>query len=294
MSDDAWEFGDSDGLSLWPILKVARSREHAYQLEARIGLWNARGVYKCPLRIGDRPGHLEIVQAELPETPEVEWGLIFGNAIHDARVALDALAWELAHVDGAEPADPASVTFPVTETEEKFRRAIARNYSHLPTNAVQRMREVQPFQIENPEESWLRILSMLDNWDKHRGAVFTAPDLDAVELRLGGLTFGDDELAGVTPGFGWQGPTNTVEVGDPIGWLVLDRPIANLQASAHAVIHVNAVVDLVGRALVPASRLAWDIADWVEEALRYIGSGTLPKAGSLPVGPTFEPPPASD
>jgi hypothetical protein len=109
------------------------------------------------------------------QTPPPELGLIAGDAIHNARSALDHLA---VHIDarGALLADvpftdddEKQVQFPITTSPDKFNKAVARRLPHARHEAIDVIERFQPYNVcDSPDIAHIKLLSDLDNVDKHR------------------------------------------------------------------------------------------------------------------------------
>lgn len=112
--------------------------------------------------------------------------------MYNARSALDALAWDLAHSEGATPGAPHRVMFPVTKSEREWETAV-KSLETLPEGPLERMRLAQPWAVESaePTQSWVSILSRLDNDDKHRGRVVALPMQESIGLDMNGLSLGE-------------------------------------------------------------------------------------------------------
>lgn len=162
----------SRDLSTWPNLKLARARQLAWDLHARIDLAVASTAKLVPAYSADR----RVVVFCMPAVSEAtlsEWALLAGDVVHNYRSALDAFAWELAHLDGAEPAEQVKprIVFPICLTEQKWVSALKGYMRTLPPFIRSRLGSVQPYRFERPSEGIFAILHRLDILDKHRGAL---------------------------------------------------------------------------------------------------------------------------
>jgi hypothetical protein len=99
---------------------------------------------------------------------------VIGDAIHNLRVALDHLAWQLVIASGGQPND--STAFPILEIAPAPNR-----YGHtrpqIPPGVSKEMRkvldEVQPYKLAKPANHDLMVLHRLDINDKHRQLLIT-------------------------------------------------------------------------------------------------------------------------
>jgi hypothetical protein len=119
--------------------------------------------------------------------PDLDWGLIIGDAAHNARSALDHLAYQLLIVGlgrDLTDADPEAqrIMFPVFEDPGKFRSNGERRIAGLRDVDRARIEELQPYNAWDegiwgphqmpgppaPVATYLGEVSRLDNADKHR------------------------------------------------------------------------------------------------------------------------------
>jgi hypothetical protein len=105
---------------------------------------------------------------KVPSVPPV-LSAIVGDAVHNLRVSLDHLAWQLVIATGREPG--ARTSFPVRWTPP---RPDANGYSlpqifpGVPMDLRMTLDEVQPYKLPKPAHHSLAVLSKLDNKDKHQ------------------------------------------------------------------------------------------------------------------------------
>lgn len=171
-------------IEAWPMLKWRRAIEHIHGLSARVEIFNERRTYAAPIRLSLDGTALEFLRPEGVQPPLEEWALYFADAIHNLRAALDSLAWELAVMNGAAPANPRRVRFPVTRTEADWQSAV-KDLDTVGENFLSRIKRVQPFSEKGPLEHHVFImLTKLDNADKHRRTLVSRFDL--FELEFGG------------------------------------------------------------------------------------------------------------
>lgn len=176
----------------WSRLKLTRSWWLFSELLGRVETWNASGEFAADVRVLDDRTALEFLTPAGFRPPVAEWALLVGDAVHNARSALDALVWDLAHSDGATPANPTRVAFPITTTAREWKNNV-KSLETVPEGPLERIRLAQPWvaSSDNIHGDWLKILSRLDNDDKHRGRVVAVPLEESVELHFDGLTLGD-------------------------------------------------------------------------------------------------------
>jgi hypothetical protein len=109
--------------STWPNLKHARAVALFREFQGRIETWSAGQPFTTDKVISD-DGLLASVILRVRQPPPIdEWAVIFGDAVHNLRSALDSLVWELAHFDGQVPRNPRGLYFPVVTDSMKWPRA---------------------------------------------------------------------------------------------------------------------------------------------------------------------------
>jgi hypothetical protein len=124
----------------------------------------------------DQGCHLVCVQFDsLPSSfgsKAEEIGLILGDVLHNARAALDYVAWQLARLHlKREPTECESrkIQFPLAKKARYFRRSQVSDY--VSSDAFKEMERHQPY-LPDPgginETNTLAILRDLSNSDKHR------------------------------------------------------------------------------------------------------------------------------
>jgi hypothetical protein len=144
-------------------LKLARGREHLDALDREIRrflddkFYTAIGEYDF-----DKAKYLVRFKILKPISQH-RWGLILGDAVHNARSALDYIAWRLA---GSDPNDFRTL-FPICNVPAKFHSAphrLARMHPEIRTV----IRDLQPYQGLDPNHNPLWLLEELDARDKHK------------------------------------------------------------------------------------------------------------------------------
>lgn len=195
-------------------LKLDRGREHQQELAAVLEEFRAGKPYTLEPEDTDRPDRIAYrlrIHAEMPRRAS----LVLGDAIHNIRSALDALAYEMARRHLGSPLSDAqakATAFPCLKTPTAFDGFMKERGRDLLYGDAERraFRRCQPFWVSEMYETlaakpnateygqsmiWspLNRLTVIDNVDKHRhlniGVLW--PDL---------LYWGSDE-------------------GDPTGWV---------------------------------------------------------------------------
>lgn len=102
------------------------------------------------------------------DPPNDEWALVLGDVIHNLRSALDVLVWSCAAPETLTPSQQRDLAFPILTDASKWDRARRRRLQSVPDDVVERIRNVQPFNIDEPRLDYLAVLHDLDITDKHR------------------------------------------------------------------------------------------------------------------------------
>jgi hypothetical protein len=118
-------------------------------------------------------GKTFLVKVRVPETPDLRWGVMLGDAIHNLRCALDHCVWELVQRNvraGFKPKPTESqgraIQFPIAHTRATFESALVMRF--LTTRQITFLRWRQPYRRPWPEATPFSELGWLSNTDKHR------------------------------------------------------------------------------------------------------------------------------
>jgi len=177
-------------ISSWIEMKLSRSLHHLQDLQGRLQLWDAAGHTWLDLTLSnDRKTVTSVLRVDaLP--PLAEYSLILGDAVHNARSALDALAWELSHLNHAKPDDEKAIYFPIATRKGEWddkgpRKGWATKLATIPEPYLTRIREVQPYnQKADPQNSGLAVLAQMSNQDKHRGMISASANANQIDLEF--------------------------------------------------------------------------------------------------------------
>lgn len=184
------EFIEGTDVSMNPRELLNRGIEQLQELEQAIQRWAAAA----------RPRLEQSVDAELTwvrttvridqEAPTRRWSLLLGEAVHSFREALDALAWDLAHVDGKTPAKETRVYFPIVSTGRDWRSAQG-GLDSVPPAARARILSIQPIAIgADLRTNVLWAINKFDVDKKHRGQLIAGK----IDWAPGDLGRGEWEL----------------------------------------------------------------------------------------------------
>lgn len=153
------------------LIKLERARELFDSLEHDVDGWNEEHQLMAPVRAPhDGNPRLDFFRPEaLEEIPMPAWESRFHDGVHNLRVALDSFCYELCHLE--QPArEPGRIHFPITDHANEW-AARTRFLATMPPPLLERVRQCQPWarpDSQNPDP--LRLISRLDNVDKHRAA----------------------------------------------------------------------------------------------------------------------------
>lgn len=155
------------------MLKLVRANRQAGTLWQGFNEWLASVSPQTRAEFSDG-GRRAVLLANLPsEPPTEEWALQYADAVHNFRAALDGLAWEVAHLDGARPSASAarSLYFPMARSAEQWDATVKKSLKSVPRDVLERIRSVQPFMARTTEELPTVLLHELDRADKHRSSL---------------------------------------------------------------------------------------------------------------------------
>ena len=93
-------------------IKFGRARLHLTELAATVRAFEERAPFTAEGTI--EPNGDQVWRAVVREQPPIEWGAVAGDVIHNARVALDYLVWQLVLANGGTPSS--THQFPIGES----------------------------------------------------------------------------------------------------------------------------------------------------------------------------------
>lgn len=163
-----------------PKLKLERAKQHLRDFAEA----NKRFFDSNPYEIviednpeADRREH-RVIRAE---APPVELPLRAGDAIHNARSALDHLIWQLVIANNGQP-DELTTEFPIWRSEAKFKAGRPGKAYGIGKEALDILYGLQPYKGGN-NSLWL--LHKLDIVDKHRLLLAVASAEQSVVIDFG-------------------------------------------------------------------------------------------------------------
>lgn len=167
----------------WADLKWSRGNAHIALLQARFFEWQASAAVSIDAVLREDCLAIDFI-ARLPRgIPKESWSLDMGDAIHNLRSALDAIAWGMAHYKDAEPTRPKMVYFPICSDEQQWKKALKDWVGEINPELQERLRIMQPFtHLQSGEFSILSMLHDLDIQDKHRDVLTVSAHLHEITL----------------------------------------------------------------------------------------------------------------
>ena len=158
---------DSSLIKCWH--KVRRAREHLQSFRIYSQGFLATNAYSViPEYDAKQRKYLWRLNILKP-IPQTDWAGIIGDSIHNARSALDYLAWRLA---GSDLSDRDTL-FPIYDTVGKFNASRWR-LKRIHPDAIKELGKLQPYARNDLKISNLWILQELDARDKHKLLTMTA------------------------------------------------------------------------------------------------------------------------
>lgn len=167
----------------WPNLKWARAKVHLAALSTSFEEWQASAPIIIEGVLRDDGETVDLIMRVPRGIPGHEWSLSLGDAIHNLRSAFDAVAWGMAHHNEAAPRRPKQVSFPVALDVDQWDRAVAAWIGDIDPEYQHRIAIMQPYTFAPPgADTFLSILTDLDNRDKHRNLIDVSANIDQIDL----------------------------------------------------------------------------------------------------------------
>lgn len=217
---------------LWPYLKWGHALRHANTLIHDYKLWRGSLGEETRAEYSDDRRVVTFYATLATSPPTHEWSLTFGDAIHNYRSALDALAWSMANLDDNRPDAQYEkyVYFPMKRTREAFEKEARTKLSSVPGFILERMARVQPYHVkpgEAVEDGIALVLHDLDIADKHKATIeaqAVAANLTSYSLSIRTSQDGDPFDPSAMSAT-WLAPERAVRDGDPILRCTFSSPI---------------------------------------------------------------------
>ena len=152
------------------LLKIDRAKTHLNDFDRRAERIKT-ACRKAVIRERDEQRSEYVFRFNrVPAVPALLIAVI-GDAIHNLRVSLDHLAWQLVIATGSTPRTKDVTTFPILEvlpTADHWGRALPQITPRVPKTLREVLDEVQPYKRAKPAHHELAVLHQLDISDKHR------------------------------------------------------------------------------------------------------------------------------
>lgn len=211
-------------LSWQPYMRVERARGLSLALAADIRCWARSGAAIGWLHPTDDPLRLDLVLQVNRVPPMTEWSMRVGEALHHLRAAMDGLAWDIAHMNGAVPADPRRVEFPVCPAPSAWSRACKFGtwLADIPADLRARVEALQPF---NQPDGFLAQAHSMNIADKHRGLLSGRGQVAGFETTAFALDAGKVDPAEFDLRFETPEVGPVLEDGAKLAWAQLSHPL---------------------------------------------------------------------
>lgn len=150
-----------DDLTLGPLLKVRRAKQHINDLSAAIDAFLAERPYRLMLRQSPKTrDQVLFVKTDKP-VPD-EFALILGDAVHNLRTALDLLVFGMV---GDDAPSPERVLFPFAKNAQALGSTIPNRQMHVASKEViDALHALKPYP---GGDDLLSGLHLVDVRDKH-------------------------------------------------------------------------------------------------------------------------------
>lgn len=162
--------------SPWPYMKFLRAKGLSQELWTALEINGTASARHVVAEVGEDQRTVTFKLSLDSPLPVNEWSLVFGDIIHNYRSALDSLAWELTHMEGAEPAENVArqIYFPLCTTQRQWEVKVAGPLCTVPERFIRRLYQLQPLLRPSPHDSVALALHELDIQDKHKACVYAS------------------------------------------------------------------------------------------------------------------------
>ncbi len=156
--------------------KIERARYHFKQIEDAIcQLWAAEAENPSTALPCHKVEGQHVIVFQPHSTPvDPALSLMLGDCIHNARSALDHLAFQLTILNGASGEAASKISFPACLTHGEFKNATRNKIApFISALALAEIEKLQPYSTGDGVQDILWVLSQLDIIDKHRLLIVT-------------------------------------------------------------------------------------------------------------------------
>lgn len=151
-------------------VKIDRAKKHLAEFDAQVRLIEAACREAIVWERDERKSQ-HVFRIDHVPTLAPDMSAIIGDAVHNLRVSLDYLAWQLVKATGGSPrTGPRGTAFPiltVPRTADGKNKNLPQIDPGVPDKVRKILDEIQPYTRTKPAFHELAILSGLDNRDKH-------------------------------------------------------------------------------------------------------------------------------
>lgn len=179
--------------------RLQRAQQQGAELAKAIQDWRVTSIEAPEAKIAEDRLSWELVLHVKDQASLGQWGLQFGEAIHNLRSTLDNLAVSIARQSGVTSRTRLrDIYFPICRSEEDWNRSGRPKIAGLPDVYLTAIEQIQPFQrLANGgslDEDGLLVLSSLNNEDKHHLQVKPVVHQESIQHNTS-IEFEDEEGA---------------------------------------------------------------------------------------------------
>ena len=172
--------------------KIARARRHLAEVQAAIAAYFATQPFS--LLATEQPNGDLLYRVEIASAVPEELGSVVGDVVHNARAALDHLAWEF--VSSNQGAPGKHTCFPFSKDAASLEQTMTHALRGASAAALRFVRRLRPYSGGNDN---LVSLHQLDIVDKHRSLLIVGAAHRNIVLRFSMTVPGVDEPVSFPP-----------------------------------------------------------------------------------------------
>lgn len=169
-------------------LKFDRALAHAEHLTVELDSMDVADFWSLNKAV-ERGSEDIVWTIGLKKQPPEMWSLYLGDAVHNARTALDILAWRLVESDGGEPGR--ATQFPIVEQPGGFTQVLKRSLAGTTQETRDNVRNIKPWK---GGAQAIYDLHKLDIQDKHQMLVPVVASHWGLQINLTGLSDPTDHV----------------------------------------------------------------------------------------------------
>lgn len=162
--------------------KLRRAEDYANGLDRDISAYENDPdtvAYKI-----DHESAQQLIRARIAHPPPlVDWGLRIGDCVHNARTALDYVAWQLAETHSpTRPMPDKNTMFLITDTAPAVSARVPSRLKWIEPSARAAIQAANPHATTNPHGKFIGLLDALDIADKHKLLTLTVVHAEGAGL----------------------------------------------------------------------------------------------------------------